>query len=307
MLAQVPRAEARLVAIDNANVYVIAFTSAGDPNDETLWRVPKTGGAPRALVTNQARIGGVDTTGTVFWTTGSGDDAGVDGAVWKLDALGNPSLVASNRPAPGTLIVVDAHVYWAEHGVDAQGQLYGAAMWTGIDGGEVTMLQRTDGHQIPQTFDANPVTLFWTTADPTLGNEAAAQVVSAPLPLPYAPTTLITGADAGGAGAIELLDSGDLLYSGPTGITAYPPSPASSLFVPTSGFVAIIEESGPDFYFVDPASGELLSASTPAGDSGTSPVRTVATNMDPASAFQVDTSCVYWVDADAEAVMMVHR
>jgi hypothetical protein len=88
---------------------------------------------------------------------------------------------------------------------------------------------------------------------------------------------------------------------------AYPPSPASSLFIPTSGFVAIIEESGPDFYFVDPASDELRSASTPTGDSGTSALRTVATNMDPASAFQVDTSCVYWIDADAGAVMMVHK
>ena len=335
-LAQVAHIQPRPLAIDDWNLYVVA-ASASDPAKQELWRVPKTGGAPQRLASNQDPIVAIvvgdetaDQTSVVFWTTnaaagdgGDAGDAGAAGAVWTVgpQATDAPVPLAPNRWAPGALLVLNERVYWAEEQVDSTGQTSGAIVWAPTSGGPVETLQITPVDQLPRAFgemasSGEASLLLWTTADPTLGNEAEAEVVGCAELLPFGRVTRFATAETGGAGALVPSWVDSIVYSGPTGIdeigyAADGGFSARTRVVATQGFVGAVEESDEGLYFVDPATRALTVVATD-GSSVGAPRRLVA-GVDPGLAFQVDwgvarggfPGCVYWIDASAQSVMMV--
>jgi hypothetical protein len=325
VLAAIRNVEPRLMAMDDANVYVVSSPVPADvtpggprgPTRQSLWRVPKTGAPPQLVASDQNAIASIaigeptriDPEGAVFWTVGAaGGDAGVGGSLWKSGAPGTPPvIVVANRVAPLALIVIGERVYWSDRDVDAAGTPIGAILSASTSGGATTRLHETAFDQIPRTFDVTPDgTLVWTTADPVLGNEAEAEVRTLSLSAPASSATRIAGADSGGAGAIETASSAEgtlFFYSGPSAITAVTRLNTPGRFVRVSGFVDRIEQDETSIYFVDP-NGDLAAWGT---SSATQALRTVAIHLDPASAFEVDAACVYWIDARAETVTMVHK
>jgi hypothetical protein len=302
VLAHVVGIASRPLAIDSANLYVVA-SAGGDPSHETLWRVPVTGGAPQIVADGQDHVGGItiDQSATtvpapILWSTGS---TGPGGAIWRNDPASGTAAIATNRTAPGMLIALGGRVYWAEgQSGDAAG---GSIEWAPLTGGDASLLQRLTGDQIPRTLDGDDTVLVWTTEDPALGNAANAQILTAPLPLPFGALQRI----AQGVAGVELTDTG-LVYSGPSAlarIVGNADGTTSTLqTIPTSGFVQIIEEDFTHVYYVEQSTHELMEASIDE-DAGTS--RALAGAVDPASALQADGTCVYWIDATTQAIMMV--
>jgi hypothetical protein len=330
-----------VMAIDELNLYVVASSgadgvvaSSGADGSATqsLWRIPKDGSPPKRLVTSETPIAdfrlddGYPQAGAVFWTTvGTSDaDGGAMGSVQTtgLGAADKPVILASNRRAPGALMVLDTRVYWAEQEVDLSGQLVEAIVETSTTGGPVTRVQTLDADQVPHRFaaydfgrsptqDASVGLLVWTTWNGQVGSESIAEVVECPLPAPFGPQTVITGADAGGAGGVNL-DSRvtGVLYSRPQGIAEVDvgldggqgsPRPIAA----TAGFVDRIEDDDTDVYFVERPTGRLIDA--PRFHLDAQAPRTIASSVDPATAFRVDDACVYWIDARAETITMATK
>jgi hypothetical protein len=320
------------MAIDALNLYVVASSGADGSTTQSLWRIPKDGSPPKRLVTSETPIAhfrlddGYPQAGAVFWTTVETSDAdgGAMGSVQStgLGATDKPVILASNRRAPGALMVLDTQVYWAEQEVDLSGQLVEAIVETSTTGGPVTRVQTLDADQVPSRFaaydfgrsptqDASAGLLVWTTWNGQVGRESTAEVVACPLPAPFGPQTLITGPDAGGAGGVALdsLMTG-VLYSGPQGITEVPldldgaPGAPRSILA-TTGFVDPIEDDDTDLYFVERTTGRLIDA--PRFHIDAQAPRTIASSVDPATAFRVDDACVYWIDGRAETITMATK
>jgi hypothetical protein len=310
VLAHLPGAESRTIAVDDANVYVVA-SRGGDRAREQVWRVPKTGAPPDAVSGDGEPVGdisvgqlGIST--VLAWTTGScAEDAGPSGGVWKLE--GNSAVrLAGDRIAPGAILVEpDGRVVWAERQIDETGRACGAVVSTAVAGGDgVALLAGTAVDRAPHTFDFGHLQdpeLFWTTADPAKGNDLSADVMGLVLPVPSTPAQIAGGACTG-ASAIETDCDGSLFFGGPHGIVRVTSDGARS-FVATGGFVQWIEDDCAAVYYVDPATRQLM---TVALDAAEAAPRSLAAGVDPTSAFEVDTACVYWVDAEAQDVMMVH-
>jgi hypothetical protein len=302
VLAHIAGVASRPLAIDWANLYVVASV-AGDPTDQTLWRVPLSGQAPQVVADRQDHVGGIaiDPSATVspapiLWSTGS---TGPGGTIWRNDAASGTAAIATNRTAPGALIVLGERVYWAEG--QSGGPSGGSIEWAPVTGGDASVLQQLTGDDIPRTFDGDEGALAWTTEDPALGNAATAQVVSVPLPLPFGVSHRI----AQGAAGIALTYEG-LVYSGPTSLTlavVYADGTQHTLqTIPVQGWVQTIAANDGDVYYVDPTTHALMKTSVD-DDAGTT--RRLAEGIDPDSAMRADGTCVYWIDASAQAVMMV--
>jgi hypothetical protein len=310
VLASVAGVESRAVALDAANVYVVA-SPGGDGAGETVWRVPKTGASPQPIPMEPDRVGEVAAgpgAQLVAWTTVSADtDAGPPGTLWGLgDPSSRPVAIASGRRAPRAIFVDYERVYWAEQQSDATGRAFGAVVWTAISGElGVSLLQETDVDRVPHTFDTGDMlggpALLWTTADPSLGNQATAEVVAAGLPFPFAEQQTIVAGDAGGVGALEGACDGALYYSSRTAIVRVDPIEQPRTVAATDGFVQRIEEDCVHLFYVDPATRQLTAVTLATGAA-----RAIAEGVDPAGAFEADSACVYWVDPVAQAVMMVH-
>ncbi len=321
-----------VMAIDELNLYVVASGGTDGSTAQSLWRVPKDGSPPVRLVTSDTPIAdfnlddGYPRAGAVFWTTvGTSDaDGGAMGSVRSrgLGATDKPVILASNRRAPGALLVLDTQVYWAEQDVDPSGQLAPAIVETSTTGGPVTLVQTLDADQVPHRFgaydfgrsptqDASAGLLVWTTWNGQVGSESRAEVVECPLPAPFGPRTLITGPEAGGAAGVNLDPRiTGVLYSGPRGIVAVSlivdgGAAAPQSIAATAGFVDRIEGDDTDVYFVDRVSGRLVSVPRDLADAQVP--RTIASSVDPAAAFRVDDACVYWIDARAETITMATK
>jgi hypothetical protein len=318
------------MAIDELNLYVIASSGADGSTTQSIWRVPKDGSTPKRLVTSETPIAhfklddGYPQAGAVFWTTvGTSDaDGGALGSVQStgLGATDRPVILASNRRAPGALMVLDTQLYWAEQEVDPTGQLVEAIVETSTTGGPITRVQTLDADQVPQGFaaydfgrfptqDASAGLLVWTTWNGQVGSESTAEVVECPLP--FGPQTLLTGPDAGGAAgvALDALMTG-VIYSGPRGITGvsldFDGGPgASRSITDTAGFVDHIDDDDTDVFFVERTTGKLIGA--PRFHSDAQAPRTIASSVDPATALRVDGACVYWIDARAETITMATK
>jgi hypothetical protein len=76
------------------------------------------------------------------------------------------------------------------------------------------------------------------------------------------------------------------------------------LVVPPGGLVSSIAEDRWFIDVVDPSTG-VLSAYPTESDAGAP--RALASGLDAHGGYLVDSACVYWIDADADAVMMVHK
>jgi hypothetical protein len=301
VLAHIPGIAPRPLEIDGANVYVLS-SPGGDASNQALWRVPLTGDAPRAVATGLDHVGGIaiDYDGgtlpePVFWSTSS---TGTGGAIWRNDPLSGTQAIITERTAPGALIVLGTSVYWAEGQSGGEGG--GSIEWATVTGDAPTMLQALTGDEIPQTFDGDETTLAWTTYGPAVGNATTAQILS---------TSLEAGVlqrVAKGVAGVELAKQG-LVYSGPQALNlvVWPATASSRTLqtIPTGGFVQTIEQDDAHVYYVDPATLELMQVGI-GGDAGAT--RSLAAGVDSASALQADGTCVYWIDAVTETVMMVH-
>jgi hypothetical protein len=288
------------LGIDWANLYVVAYADT-NPSDETLWRVPLTGDAPQVVAEHQDHIGGIafdygasSSPSPVLWSTGS---AGGAGAIWKSDPASGTTAIATNRTAPGVLIVLGPRVYWAESAGGGAGE--GSIEFAPVAGGDVSMLQQMPGDRIPSAFGSDGAFLYWTTEDPGVDNATTTQLVGVPIPLPFgAPRTI-----AQGVAAFKVTTEG-LVYSGADAVTrevVYDSGETPTVqTVPTSGFVQAIAADDASVYFVDPATRELLQAPVDGGR-----IQTLTGGVDPASRLQADGKCVYWIDAGAQAIMMV--
>lgn len=303
VLARIAGIVSRPLEIDAANLYAVASVG-GDPSNETLWRVPVTGDTPQIVADGLDSVGGIaiDPNSTtvpeaILWSSGSTGDAGT---IWRNDSSRGTVAIATQRTAPGVLIVLGERVYWAEGQLG--GDAGGSIEWAPAMGGDVSMLERLTGDLIPRTFDGTETMLVWTTEDPALGNATTAQIVIVPLPLPFGSVQLL----AGGVAGVELTDDG-LVYSGPTALARVALSGDAATrtlqTIPTGGFVQTIEEDATHVYYVDPATHALMEARID-DDAGTS--TTLVEGVDPGSALQADGTCVYWVDAAAQTIMMVH-
>jgi hypothetical protein len=308
-LAWVSGLKSKLLALDADNVYVVA-SQAGDDRHEVVVQVPKAAAGYRVVADAQDPVADLDTawdaeSAKVFWTTQSAAPGG-SGAVWKFEeADGGATILTSQRTAPGALIPWQDRVYWAEQQTDSSGTTVGAIVWTAASGAEpVSLLLTTDAGHTPRQFDVggpSNQTLFWTTADVAATDNASAEVLAAPLE-PTSPCTTDTiPSPAYGAGAIETACDGSLYLSGRDGIYRYDATGLERV-VSTSGFVQRIEDGSDCLLYVDPAARVLRAA--PIDPAGGSPWD-LASDVDPASAFDTDGQCVYWVDAAAQAVKMV--
>jgi hypothetical protein len=308
VLAWVAGVKASTLALDFANVYVVA-SQPGVAAHEIVMRIPKRGGAPDIIAEHQDAVADLGarwygTSATVVWTTRStGGDAGVLGAVWKFDdASGKASILAGNRTSPGPVLFGDDVVYWAEQQADANGQPIGAVVSTAISGGgAITLVQATGAPRVPSGFDFGSWMLYWTTADPAIGDYASAEILGVQVAQPAWTAERIAGPESGGAAAILTLDDGSLVYGGPTALYVFDGSAPPKPLVSTSGFVQRMRGSCVGLCYVDPGERALMVAPAAAGGAPTE----VAADVDPASAFDVDARCVYWVDAVKQAVMMV--
>jgi hypothetical protein len=303
VLAHIPGIASRPLEIDGANLYVLASAN-GDASDETLWRVPLTGEAPQTVASDQDHVGGVaidQTTGTVpapvLWSTGS---TGLGGGIWKNDPTSGTQSIAMDRNAPGALIVLGQRVYWGEGRSGGDGG--GSIEWAPVAGGDTSTLQLLTGDEIPQTFDGDETALVWTTQSAALDNATTAQILSAPLPLPFGARQHI----ATGVAGIELTGEG-LVYSSPKALhlVVWPSSGLSLMLqtIRTGDFVQTIEEDNTHVYYVDPSTRELMQVRI--DEDGAAP-RSLAVGVDSMSALQADGTCVYWIDATTQTVMMVH-
>jgi hypothetical protein len=313
VLASIAGIDARHLAIDGASLYVVAASRTGDPSKQDIWMVAKSGGA-KLRVDDQGPVGGLTTDGTgrFFWTAGAAaDDAGTGGGVWEMDpSRASPNPIAVHRPSVGAIALDGCgRGYWVEEGVDTAGAPFGAIVWASRAGGAVTTLQRTSAAQLPRALAFAYLSIYqgpcvqalaWTTFDPSVpGDGGIAKICS--LPLPFGAVASLASSTAG------LTAEGNILFlSGPSGVmqttlSAEGLPSATRPFAPASGFVdRILAADSDDIFFVDP-SGELLAVRR-SGDAGASSV--LASRVDPASAFGVDSGCVYWIDAAAGAVMM---
>jgi hypothetical protein len=300
VLAHIPGIASRPLEIDGANAYVLASPD-GDASNEALWRIPLTGDAPRAVATGLDHVGGIAIAydgGTlpepVFWSTSS---TGTGGAIWRNDPISGTQAIVTERTAPGALIVLGLRVYWGEgqSGSDGGGSIESAT----VAGDDPSMLLALTGDEIPQTFDGDETTLAWTTYGAALGNARTAQILSARL------KSGVLQRVATGVAGIELAVQG-LVYSGPQALNlvVWPPAASSRTLqtIPTGGFVQTIEQDAAHVYYVDPATLELMQVGID-GDAGAT--RSLAVGVDPASALQADGTCVYWIDAATQTVMMV--
>jgi hypothetical protein len=316
------------LSADDYNLYAITSARTDGSAAQSLWRVPKDGSPPQRVATSATPMVSAvlyivpdqGVTG-VLWTTVSSSDADdeVTGAVWSVDpnANGGPVVLASGRRAPGPLAVLDGRVYWAEQEVDDAGRRVEVIVQTSVTGGPITRVQTLGVDQVPHTllaYDFVPVEkLLWTMSNPRPADASATEIVECPLPTPFGPQTPITAPDAGAGQALAVDWSGPrILYSGPSAITAVAVAADGGLGAPrplvaTGGFVdRIIEDfSRPDVYFIDPVTRKLMAALLTSTDARAP--RTIATSLDPATAFEVDGACAYWVDARTETITMVTK
>ena len=114
----------------------------------------------------------------------------------------------------------------------------------------------------------------------------------------------VTVAVALGAAGLERTDEG-FLYAGPDTLirVVFDANGVKTVLqsIPTGGFVEDIEEDLAHVYFVAP-DGTLRQARIDTDAEGSVPL---AHGVDPTSALQADGTCVYWIDAAAQAIMMV--
>ncbi len=319
---------------DEYSLYVIASPGADSSAAQSVWRVPKDGSSPQRLLTSEASITSFgaqsDFTGSqvTFWT--SADPSEVDGAATgSVRSIGPvatdaPVVLASHRPSPGALYLLDDDIYWVEQAIDPSGQPVAAIVRMPQSGGPIAQVQALGAGHIPRRLRAyresvsepdgsfaTIESLFWSTWNGEPGSENEAEIVDCRLPGPCAPRTRITGPDAGGAGALnlDLTSSLAICFSGPQGIMDVAVTPdgglaAPQLVAPTDGFVDGIETDLRDVYFVDRAS-QRLQALTRSGDAEAP--RTIVSAIAPGAAFRVDAACVYWIDASAGSILMVKK
>jgi hypothetical protein len=326
-LAHLMRILPGAMGMDEFGLYVIASGADGSAAQD-LWRVPKDGSAPQRIVSSATPIvsvalTGFETANEVFWTTTESTDAdgGAMGSVLSLTlgATAEPVVIASNRRSPGALTVVAGRVYWAEQDVDPSGQLVEAIMAISTTGGAVTRVQTLDEDQVPSRFssyddsdlDASFEGLFWSTWNSEVGSEKRTEIVECPIPGAFGPQTRIAGPDAGGVAAMQFDDERlTVFYSGPQGIAEVAVALDGGVGAPgpvvdTGGFVDRIEYDDTDVYFVERATGTLMGA--PRFQIDAQAPRTLARSVDPATAFQVDDACAYWIDRPSETIMMVSK
>ena len=313
------------LGFDDSHLYAITSIEMDGAAAQSLWRIPKDGSPPQRLVTARQLANlvlyGLDSFSVtaVVWTTEDepAAEGGVTGGVWwwALPSNNGPVLLASGRRSPSSLAMIGQRVYWAEEAVDSSGLPVEEIMEVSTSGGPVARVQTLDANQVLRTLvglDLGYVQeLFWTMWNPKLDNPRTAQVVESRVPAPFAPQTRIVGPDAGGAGAIALNPfSPGILYSGPTRISGVTVAADGGVGQPrsiaaTGGFVDRIRTDGAYVYFVDGATGNLMAAPRPGADAQAP--RTLVRSVAPATAFQVDSACVYWVDAPAGAIKMVTK
>ncbi len=329
-LAHLSGIVADVMAADLLNLYVVASAGADGSATQGLWRVPKDGSTPQRLATSETPIEAIAVdsfsypqTSAVYRTTAGapGVDGGATGAVLSigLAPTDEPVVIASDRRSPGALLRLDATLFWAEQDIEPSGQIIETIVETTTPGGPVTRVQTLDADQVPHRFaayefsapDASLNSLFWTTWNSRVGTESMAQIIECPVPAPFGPQTRITGPDAGGVAAMSL-DSRftGVLYSGPQGIVEVDvtldggrdsPRPIAN----TGGFVDRIEDDDTDVYFVERSTGRLIGA--PRFHFDAQAPRTIASSVDPATAFRVDDACVYWIDPRAETITMAAK
>ncbi len=322
-LAHIAGLDDSTMVLDLEDLYVIASES-GDATKQEIWQVPLRGGPPTRLASDLPPIAGMSLGGgsVVVTTNLAAGDAGATGDVLAVPngRAGTTVRLATSRPAPGAVIAGDHVVYWAEQGLD-HGQPFSAIMTLTLSGdGGVTTLQRMDAGEVPRQFrslalgdDADgsgSEWLYWTTGDPAHPVSAKGEIHGCALPTPLSPVIRVDDPDGGGAGSIEAIGDNRLVYAGPRGITAVTVEPDGSIAtardsIPTGGFVGRIASNYGPVYFVDPSSGALTMQVT--RDASPATARRLATGVDPATALKVDDACVYWIDARAGNVMMVHH
>jgi len=89
-----------IIAVDSTNLYYI--------NDQTINKVPLTGGTATILANSFYPIGIAVDSGNVYWTDGGG-------AIYKVGINGgNPTSISSGVSSPTFIAMDSANVYWLE-------------------------------------------------------------------------------------------------------------------------------------------------------------------------------------------------
>jgi hypothetical protein len=252
---------------------------------------------------------GFSVNGYLYWTADDPEGDAGQGSVLRFEpATGSITTLARGRTSPGAVAgLTGLEAYWAEGALDAEGHRAGVIVrWT-ADGG-ATVFQRTDEQGIPRALNASWPMLSWTNADPAEAIPGGGAIRASSMR--HAFGRVVEFADGGAATAPVPGPEADLVYYAAAdglhfGYVDDDGGVRGGTFLATAGAVHRIEWWGNDLYFVD--WDRKLRAVSVVSDDPVPPVRLIASDVDPKAAFQIDSQCAYWIDANTGTIRMVKR
>lgn len=299
-LASIPGIRGDLLLLDDAALYVAAHEGDGGTARESIYRVPKIAPTRELVASAQGAVGGMaiggaDASGgtAIYWSTGPLASQPT-GAIWKVAALGGaPVALVSGRATPGPIVVGPTHVYWAEAHADGA-----AIVWAPLEGGNVTTWQILPGQRVPATLLLTHGTITWSAME---ANATRSNVAASILPLPFGEVLAL---DTRAGPPVPIASSaGDVLLGGAEGVTALSLRGVPKVKIATSGPVRSLDADDAAVYLIDSGLHALFAAlPDPLGG----PPRRLASDVADGS-LRFDAACVYFVDAAAQAIRMVHR
>jgi hypothetical protein len=135
------------LAVDSTNVYWTKNVSG------TVMKVPKCGGVPSALASEQNGLWAIAVDGTsVYWTTSSTNCVGT-GTVMKVGLDGGKPITLASSPCPSAITVDAQSVYWTD-------SLSNTVEKVSLRGGRVTTL--ASGQEGPSSIAVDAESVYWT-------------------------------------------------------------------------------------------------------------------------------------------------